>query len=191
MNPDTLPMTRADNFPHVRYSSQDKEGRDVERDPKNKYCRIHMSSSICAGVCALLLIAAGVPMVAMGDEMVWWMWSTFPFSGTLFGLMVLIWFSGRDEESRRKLKWTAVHGVVFGIGMPRLALYVHPWISASPLMRDPIVLWMIGFVCFLLFSGAAVGIMRWRERRSADVAFEQLDRYAKRNLPQPTDKLDP
>lgn len=141
-----------------------------------------MAATIGFVTVSLIVGLAGVPMInaALGPEMAWWMWATFPMSGAFFGLAVLVWYGKKDEESRKRTKWTAVFGLVGSIVSPRTWLYFHPAIASSDFMRDPIILWGIGFGMFLLWSGIAVGIMRYRDRRGAAIGEEQAEKWVKK-----------
>lgn len=148
-----------------------------------------MAYTICTIAASALFIVAGIPFLAMGEEMAWWTWATFPIGGGIMGLLVLIWSGGKDEESRRKTKWTSIFGLVGAVAVPRVWLYLHPTITESALMRDPLVLGGMGFILFLTFSAMSVGYMKWREKDAPRVGYDQTKRVVKKYT-QPTEKLD-
>lgn len=170
-----VPGSLRDRYNPVPRSRVLKPFNSVE----NSHSRIHMSSILCAAAITVIVAAAGVPFLAMGQDMAWWVWATFPLAGAMFGLLVLIWSGGRDEESRRKTRWNAIFGLFGAISIPRTWLYIHPSITNSDVMRDPLILAGIGFGLFLLFSGMAGGFMRWRERRAELLGYRQADKWAR------------
>jgi hypothetical protein len=163
----------------------------VEDEPKNThYSRQTMAYTTCTLIAAMSIFASGIPFLALGEEMAWWLWAIFPFSGSVFGLLVLIWRGGKDDKSRGQTQWKAVFGLVGGVGIPRFWFYVHPAIAGSDFMRDPIMLSAIGFLCFLIGSGMAAGVMKWWDKDAPEVGYQQARRFSKENLPPTeTDKV--
>lgn len=179
-----------------RFSAQQlpdgkNQAKDVDRSCSvYTYSRSTMAYTICTVLASAVFIAAGIPFLALGEEMAWWTWATFPIGGGLLGLLVLIWSGGKDEESRRKTAWTSVFGMVGAVCVPRLWLYLHPAITSSEFMRDPLVLGGIGFLLFLLFSALSVGYMKWREKDAPREGYKQARKFAKQHI-NPTEKLEP
>lgn len=154
------------------------------------YSRSTMAYTLCTILASAVFIAAGVPFLAMGEDMAWWLFATFPIGGGCLGLLVLIWRGGKDDESRKKTQWQAVFGMVAAVGIPRLGFFIHPAIAASAFMRDPITLGVIGFLCFLLGSGVAPGIMKWWDKDAPRVGYNEARKFSKKHIEQPTDKLE-
>lgn len=102
-------------------------------------------------------------------------------AGSLAGYGMVIQWAKRDDESKRKTRGRAMFGLIVAILIPRLALYFHP--AFVGILNDIWALFGIGALIFLVGYGAAVGVMRWIEKRAGEVAYEQLDRYAKEKLP--------
>lgn len=130
------------------------------------------------GMVGVIVAALGVPFLGMTD-LPWWVWVSFPFAGSMFGVAVLVWSGGKDDESRKKTMWTSVFGLVGATVIPRAWLYVHPAIMSSEFMRDPIILAGMGFGLFLLFSGMASGFMKWREKRGETLGYRQAERWSR------------
>lgn len=160
------------------------------RYDKSPYSRSTMAYTICTIAASALFIAAGVPLLAMGEEMAWWTWATFPIGGGIMGLLVLIWSGGKDEESRRKTKWTSIFGLVGAVAVPRVWLHLHPSITESAFMRDPLVLGGMGFVLFLTFSALSIGYMKWREKDAPNIGYREAQKASKRYIETPTEKLE-
>lgn len=175
----------AQNFP-------DDQGRENgQSSTAHKYSRSTMAYTICTLLASAAFIAAGMPFLAMGEEMAWWLFGTFPIGGGCLGLLVLIWRGGKDEESRRKTQWQAVFGMIAAVGAPRFAYFIHPALGGSDFLRDPITLGVIGFLCFLAGSGVAPGIMRWWDKDAPRVGYNEAKKFSKKHIEQPTDKLEP
>jgi hypothetical protein len=150
-----------------------------------------MAYTLCTIAASAVFIVAGMPFLAMGKEMAWWTWATFPIGGGIMGLLVLIWSGGKDEESRRKTAWTSVFGMVGAVVVPRIWLYLHPAITESAFMRDPLVLGGMGFILFLTFSAMSVGYMKWRDRDAANIGYNEAKKMSKKYLETPTEKFKP
>lgn len=148
-----------------------------------------MSYTITIIAASMVFMAAGVPFLGQ-TGMHWWVWSTFPAGGAILGLLVLVWRGGKDERARAETGWKAVFGIVAGVGAPRIWMLIHPAITESTFMSDPIVLGVLGFLCFLGGSGAAAGVMRYWDKDAPRVGYQQTKRTV-RKFSQPTDKLDP
>jgi len=150
-----------------------------------------MAYTICTLAASAAYIAAGLPFLAMGEEMAWWLFATYPIGGGFAALLVLIWRGGKDEESRRKTAWQAIFGMVAAVGAPRFAYFLHPALGESEFLRDPITLGVIGFFCFLLSSGMAPGVMKWWDKDAAKVGYRETKKAVRRHVEQPTEKLEP
>jgi hypothetical protein len=148
-----------------------------------------MAYTLCTIAASMVFVAAGIPFLGMGEEMAWWTWATFPIGGGIMGLLVLIWSGGKDEGSRRKTAWTSVFGMVGAICVPRVWLYLHPAITESEFMRDPLILGGMGFILFLIFSALSVGYMKWREKDAPREGYEQAKKFVKKYGT--TEKLEP
>jgi hypothetical protein len=149
-----------------------------------------MSYTLCTLLASAVFAFAGMPFLAYGEEMAWWLFATFPVAGGTMGLLVLIWRGAKDEESRRKTQWQAIFGMVAAVGTPRFAYFIHPALGASAFLRDPITLGVIGFLCFLAGSGMASGIMKWWDRDAPRIGYREAKKASKRYIEQPTEKLD-
>lgn len=158
---------------------------------QHHYSRSTMSYTICTLAASAAFIVAGIPFLALGEEMAWWLFATFPIGGGTMGLLVLIWRGAKDEESRRKTQWQAVFGMMGAVGIPRMVYFLHPAIAGSAIMRDPITLGLCGFLCFLIGSGIAPGIMKWWDKDAPKVGYDEAKKFSKRHVEQPTDKLEP
>lgn len=150
-----------------------------------------MAYTLCTLAASMAFIASGVPFLAMGAEMAWWLFATFPIGGGCLGLLVLIWRGGKDEDSRRKTSWQAIFGMVAAAGIPRFAYFLHPALAGSAFLRDPITLGVIGFFCFLAGSGMASGIMKWWDKDAPRIGYREAKKASEKYIEQPTDKLDP
>lgn len=169
---------------HMRDSMPERDRDDSKphivlrhNKPHCTYSRSTMAYTVCSILASAAFIAAGVPFLAMGEEMAWWLFATFPIGGGCLGLLVLIWRGAKDEESRKKTQWQAVFGMVASIGIPRFAYFIHPALAGSAFLRDPITLGSIGFLCFLAGSGMAPGIMRWWDKDAAKLGYKQAKKW--------------
>lgn len=176
----------------IRFSVRDEEKDCVEGNTKKKctYSRSTMAYTLCTLAASMAFVVAGIPFLAMGEEMAWWLFATFPIGGGCLGLLVLVWRGGKDEESRKKTSYQAVFGMVAAAGIPRFVYFLHPALAGSAFLRDPITLGVFGFLCFLAGSGIAPGIMRWWDKDAPNVGYRETKKAVKRHLEQPTDKLD-
>jgi hypothetical protein len=150
-----------------------------------------MAYTLCSLAASAAFIAAGIPFLAMGEEMAWWLFATYPIGGGFAALLVLIWRGGKDEDSRRKTAWQGIFGMVAAVGVPRFAYFLHPALGASAFLRDPITLGVIGFLCFLAASGMAPGVMRWWDKDAPKVGYKEAKKASRKHLEQPTEKLEP
>lgn len=173
----------------MRFSSKAREQRYREEMKINPYSRSTMSYTITALLASMAFVAAGLPFLAAG--MTWWVWATFPAGGACLGLLVLIWRGGKDNDSRRRTAWQSVFGMVAGVGAPRFWLLIHPAITESAFMSDPITLGVLGFLCFLGGTGIAPGIMKWWDKDAPKVGYHETKKFSRKHIEQPTDRLDP
>lgn len=176
-----------------RFSLQDDNdptNRVVRKQtPTRTHSRSTMSYTIAVIAASMAFVAAGLPFLGVSG-MSWWLWATFPTGGATLGLLVLIWRGGKDDDSRRITGWKAIFGMVAGVGAPRIWMLIHPAITDSAFMSDPIVLGVLGFLSFLLGSGMAAGVMKYWDKDASKFGYEQTRRTVKK-FSQPTDKLDP
>lgn len=155
----------------------------------------HMSAAAFSFMAAALLMGAGATPAILSSlgvqgvqELVWWLWAMPLMAGSLAGFGIVLSYAKKDEESKRRTRGRALFGLVVGLAVPRAALYIHP--ALLGLLNDPFILLGIGTGVFLAGFGAAVGVMKWVEKRAGDVAYDQIEKYAKDKLP-PTDKPQP
>lgn len=187
---DSTVRERRESFPAaVRFSLKENEKDCVEGNVEKKFSRSTMSYTICTIAASMVFVAAGLPFLGQ-TGMTWWLWATFPTGGAVLGLLVLIWRGGKDDDSRRATGWKAIFGMVGGVGAPRIWMLIHPAITESTFMSDPIVLGVLGFLCFLGGSGAAAGVMRYWDKDAPRVGYQQTKRTVKK-FTQTTDKLEP
>jgi hypothetical protein len=158
-------------------------------DQSRNYSRSTMAYTICTLAASAAFIAAGLPFLALGEEMAWWLFATYPVGGGFAALLVLIWRGGKDDESRRKTAWQAIFGLVAAVGVPRFAYFLHPALGQSEFLRDPITLGVIGFLFFLAGSGIAPGIMKWWDKDAPGIGYNEAKKASKRYIETPTEKL--
>jgi hypothetical protein len=163
----------------------------AEKEARYSYSRSTMAYTLCTLAASAAFVAAGLPFLALGEEMAWWLFATYPIGGGFAALLVLIWRGGKDEESRKRTAWQAVFGMVAAIGIPRFAYFIHPALGASAFLRDPITLGVIGFLCFLAVSGMAPGFMKWWDKDASKVGYKEARKASKRYIETPTEKLEP
>lgn len=188
---DYQPAAR-ESFPSpTHFSLKDREKHCVEGNVEKTCSRSTMAYTLCTLAASAAFIAAGLPFLAMGEEMAWWLFATYPIGGGFAALLVLIWRGGKDDESRKKTGWQAIFGMVAAVGVPRFAYFLHPALGESAFLRDPITLGVIGFLCFLAASGMAPGVMKWWDKDAAKLGYEEARKAAKKHIAQPTEKQEP
>lgn len=152
-----------------------------------------MSASAFSMIAAAVLMGSGAfsaSLASLGfQELIWWVWGAPIMAGSLVSYGMVLQWSKRDDESKRKTRGRALFGLLVAISLPRLGIHFHP--ALVSILNDPWILFGVGGSIFLLGFGAAVGVMKFIEKRAGDIAYDQLDKYAKDKLPKPTETLKP
>lgn len=83
-------------------------------------------------------------------------WTTWPMVGAL-GASLMAFLLNRVSERRGAVAGRVICSMVFGVGIPRALIKIHPWIKEMSL--DPLLLLISGFVFGLLGYAAAVYVV--------------------------------
>ncbi len=186
----SMPERQAENAPRLRVIRP--EAPHCDHAPTGPYSRT-MSASAFSMIAAAVLMGSGAfsaSLASLGfQELIWWVWGAPIMAGSLVSYGMVLQWSKRDDESKRKTRGRALFGLLVAISLPRLGIHFHP--ALVSILNDPWILFGVGGSIFLLGFGAAVGVMKFIEKRAGDIAYDQLDKYAKDKLPKHTENLKP
>lgn len=101
------------------------------------------------------------------------MWSLMPIVGAFMasGMAFLL---NRVNEDRWAVAGRVIGALLAGVGVPRVATYMHPWIKN--MASDPILLILAGFGCGMFGYMAGRAVVDWFGKRSPDIVNSEMDK---------------
>lgn len=99
-------------------------------------------------------------------------WSRMPIVGAMMA-SGMAFALNRTSENPKHVIGRAIGALVFGVGLPRLATYAHPWLKE--MLLDDILLILGGFVCGLPGYALAGALVDKVFARSPEAASKLVD----------------